>query len=257
MIKKPALWISIGVLGIGALWALKDSSLAPVALAQEKASGGTISGKVTWEGAVPEPAKLEVNKDNEKCECTPSGGKDKFKLDEALVVDGATKGVAHCVIFLKGATGGPTLGPAVIDQKGCVFVPHVAVITKGQTAKILNPDGIAHNYHWWSTDNAADNKTIAKFKKELVVGPFEKPEFIRTTCDIHAWMGGWVAVMDNGYATVTDACGCFKIEGVPPGKYTVSLWHEPTSKEGKPLVQEKGEVVLEAGKGAEVTFTLK
>ena len=254
MIKKPALWIGLGILGLGALWALKDGgTIAPVAQAGE--AGGTVSGKVTWDGAVPEPAKLEVNKDNDKCECNPAGGTSKFKLDESLVVDSASKGVANCVVFLKGATGGPVL-TATIDQKGCQFVPHVALITKGQTAKILNPDGIAHNYHWWSTANPADNKTIAKFKKDLVVGPFEKAEFIRTTCDIHAWMGGWIVVADNGYATVTDACGSFKIEGIPAGKYTVSLWHEPTSKEGKALTQEK-EITVEVGKGADAAFTLK
>ena len=231
---KFRLWTATGALILGGAL-LQGTALR----ADDK--GAKLTGKVTWEGAVPESKKLEVTKDNAQCEC-----------------DAKSKGVANCVVFLKGVTGGPgpALGPAAIDQKGCVFVPHVALITKGQTAKILNPDGIAHNFHWWSTANPADNKTIAKFKKELVVGPFEKAEFIRTTCDIHAWMGGWIVVADNGYACVTDACGCFKIEGVPPGKYTLSLWHEPTSKEGSALTQEK-EIVVEAGKAADAAFTLK
>ncbi len=256
--KKLALWIGIGAVGIGSLWALQGGgNVAPLALAEEKGAGGAICGKVTWDGPVPEPKKLEVNKDNEKCECMPSGAKDKFKLDESLVVDSASKGVAHCVVYLKGATGGPTLGPATIDQKGCQFVPHVALVSKGQKVKVLNPDKIDHNFHVWGKKSG--NLTIQKFKQAMEVSAdyFAEAEFIHTTCDIHAWMSGWIAVVDNGYAAVTNEKGEYKIEGIPPGKYTVALWHEPLSKEGQAVMQEKGEVVVEAGKAADAGFTLK
>ncbi len=248
---KTGLWCAMAAALLGAFWAAaEDKAVTPAC--------GKIIGKALWEGEIPERKKLEVNKDNEKCECdAKSGAKQAFKLDETLVVDPGTRGVAHCVAWLKGAKGGPVLGPVEIDQKGCVFTPHVALLTVGQKLKVLNPDGIAHNFHWWSKENPADNKTIAKFKKSLEVpeAGFAKPEFIRITCDIHLWMGSWVAILENGYADGSDEKGAFQIAGMPPGKYTLALWHEPLTKDGAPILLEK-EVTVEAGKAAEVSFTL-
>ena len=242
-------WIATAALAL-------TGGLLPGAPVRADDKGTKVSGKVTWEGAIPERRKLEVNKDNEKCECdAKSGAKQAFKLDESLIVDASTKGVANCVVFLKGASGGPTLGPAQIDQKGCMFSPHVSVITKGQAVKVLNPDKIAHNFHWISKDNPSDNKTIARFKPFLDTPAFDKPEFIKVVCDIHLWMGGWVAVMDNGYVGLTDEKGGFSIAGLPPGKYKLACWHEPLSAEGSPILMEK-DLTVEAGKDASMDFSL-
>lgn len=232
--------------GIAAL-GLLSSALLWAALAGE---GGVLEGTVVFEGAqVPEPAKLPVTKDNEKCECGSP-----FKLDESLLVDPATKGIAHAVVWIRGLEGGPEAKDPTIDQKGCVFVPHVLAIRKGQRVKVLNPDGIAHNYHWTAKENPSDNKTIAKFKKELLVpseGGFEKPEFIRAVCDIHPWMSGWIAVMENGWFAVTDAKGAFRIEGIPPGKYSAACWQESLAPEPVSV-----EVTIEAGKAASLRVPL-
>lgn len=220
-------------------------------------TGGALTGTVVFEGdPVPEPARLPVTKDNEKCECDAKdpSRKEAFKLDESLMVDKESRGIAHAVVWLKGAEGGPETKDPTIDQRGCQFVPHVLLIKKGQRVKILNPDGLSHNYHWLSKANAPDNKTMAKFKKELMIpseGGFEKPEFIRAVCDIHPWMTGWIAVMENGYAGVTDAKGAFRIEGIPPGKYMAACWQETLAKE--PMLQE---ITIEAGKQASVRFPL-
>ena len=237
---------AVGLMGMGLLLA-----------AGEGAPGGSLTGTVIFEGdPVPERAKLPVTKDNEKCECDAKdpSRKENFKLDESLVVDPSSKGIAHAVVWLKGVEGGPEVKDPVIDQHGCQFVPHVLVIKKGQRVKVLNPDGISHNYHWVSKANPPDNKTIAKFKKELMVpseGGFEKPEFISAVCDIHPWMRGWIAIMENGYAAVTDAKGAFHIEGIPPGKYTVACWQETLAQ--SPATQE---VTIEAGKPATIRFPL-
>ncbi len=237
-----------GLLGMGLLMAAGGEAGAP---------GGTLTGSVLFEGtSVPEPAQLPVNKDNAVCECDAKDPAKKaaFKRDESLLVDKETRGIAHAVVWLKGVEGGPEVKDPVIDQHGCQFVPHVLAIRKGQRVKVLNPDGISHNFHWHAKTNPSDNKTIAKFKKELVVpsdGTFDKPEFISVTCDIHPWMRAWIAVMENGYMAVTDAKGAFRIEGIPPGKYTVACWQESLARE--PATQE---VTIEAGKPVAIRFAL-
>ncbi|GEM_PF-1323893 len=242
---------------IGACLMLLGATL----LAEEKpVPAGILEGTVTWEGEIPALQPLEVDPAIPKgCACAPNSpdGKKHLKPNEALLVDLEGKGVANCVVWLKGVKGGPAaLGPAEITQKDCVFSPHVALVRAGQGVKVLNPEGIDHNFHTKGSENPEMNVNIPKFKKVVEVS-FGKPEFVRVICDIHSgWMSCWIAVMENGWAAKTDAKGAFRIEGVPPGKYVLALWHEPVEKGGKPLMREQ-EVVVETGKSMEAGFRLK
>jgi len=136
----------------------------------------------------------------------------------------------------------------VLDQKGCEYQPHVLALKAGQTIEILNPDRILHNIHTYSEKNPPINRAMPKFKKTLTV-KFEKPEAISVKCDVHGWMSGWLFVTDNPYYSVTDKMGKFSIADVPPGKYTLEVWHEKLGKQTKQIeVTPNGEV--------EVDFTL-
>jgi len=146
-----------------------------------------------------------------------------------------------------GAKGQPTAKKAVIDQKGCKFVPHVVAMAPGEI-DIKNSDDILHNIHTYSTANPSINKAQPKFKKTMTE-KLEKPEFVKVTCDVHSWMLGWVAVVP-GLAGVTDKDGVAKIENVPAGKHKVEVWHESLGK----VTQE---VEVKAGAPTKVTFEMK
>ena len=198
--------------------------------------GGAVEAEVKYNGA-PVVEKLKVNKDTEKCGTEA--------VIEKVVV-GGNKGLAHAVVSAPGAKGAK-VAKAVVDQKGCKFVPHVSVMAPGDV-EIKNSDDILHNIHTYSTANAAINKAQPKFKKTMTE-KFEKPEIIKLTCDVHSWMLGWVAVTP-GAAAVTDANGVAKLDNVPAGKHTVEVWHETLGKQTK-------EVEVKAGQTAKVSFELK
>jgi hypothetical protein len=200
--------------------------------------GGTIEATVTYAGA-PVVEKLKVNKDTEKCGTEASIEK---------VVVGANKGLANTVVSVPGAKGTPKAVKATVDQHGCKFVPHVTAMTPGEL-ELKNSDDILHNIHTYSTANPSINKAQPKFKK-VMTEKFEKPEFIKLTCDVHSWMLGWVAVMPNPFFGVTDGSGNAKIENVPPGKYTVEAWHETLGKQTK-------EVEVKAGQATKVAIEMK
>jgi hypothetical protein len=200
--------------------------------------GGTIEATVTYAGA-PVVEKLKVNKDTEKCGTEA--------VIEKVVV-GANKGLANAVVSVPGAKGTPKAMKATVDQHGCKFVPHVTAMTPGEL-ELKNSDDILHNIHTYSTANPSINKAQPKFKK-VMTEKFEKPEFIKLTCDVHSWMLGWVAVMPNPFFGVTDASGNAKIENVPPGKYTVEAWHETLGKQTK-------EVEVKAGQATKVAIEMK
>src|SRR5215471_8906149 len=171
--------------------------------------GGTIEATVTYAGA-PVVEKLKVNKDTEKCGTEA--------IIEKVVV-GANKGLANVVVSVPDAKGGaPKAVKTTVDQHGCKFVQHVTAMMPGEM-DLKNSDDILHNIHTYSTANPSINKAQPKFKK-VMAEKFEKPEFIKLTCDVHSWMLGWVAVMPNPFFGVTDASGNAKIENVPPGKQT-------------------------------------
>jgi hypothetical protein len=200
--------------------------------------GGTIEASVTYAGA-PVIEKLKVNKDTEKCGTEA--------VIEKIVV-GSNKGLANAVVSVPGAKGAPKAVKATVDQHGCKFVPHVTAMMPGEM-DLKNSDDILHNIHTYSTANPSINKAQPKFKK-VMAEKFEKPEMIKLTCDVHSWMLGWVAVMPSPFFGVTDASGVTKIENVPPGKYTVEVWHETLGKQTK-------DVEVKAGQAAKVAFEMK
>lgn len=225
----------LGIVGVAAVVAGVGfvAGITPQATAQ---GGGTVEVEVKYNGA-PVIEKLKVNKDTEKCGTEATVEK---------VVVGGNKGLANAVASVPGAKGAKVV-KGVLDQKGCKFIPHVVAMSPGEL-EIKNSDDILHNIHTYSTANPAINKAQPKFKKTMTE-KFDKPEYIKVTCDVHSWMLGWIAVTP-GPAAVTDGNGVAKIEGVPAGKQKVEVWHETLGKQEK-------EVDVKAGATTKVSFEMK
>jgi plastocyanin len=208
------------------------------------ADGGSVSGTVKFKGTPPAPAKLEVNKDKEVC-----GATEKFARDLVVGSDG---GVKYAVISIPSITKGKPFpeGKAVLDQKGCEYMPHITVVPAGGEVEILNSDGILHNIHTYpsANKNPAVNRAQPKFKKSITE-KFKEPERVRLGCDVHGWMTGWLIVEENPYVAITDEKGNFKITDVPPGDYEVTLWHEK-------LGEQTQKVSVKPGADTAVNFEL-
>lgn len=191
-------------------------------------------------GDVPQPKKIEITKDKEKC------GADRSAEDLVVSPD---RGIKNAVVNVLGVKGSAAkLGNPALDQKGCGFNPRVTVVPAGAPLDILNNDGILHNIHTYSKKNNAINKAQPAFKKKMTE-TFAQPEIIKVTCDAHPWMVGWIVVTDHPYVAATDAGGSFKLADVPAGTHQVEIWHETLGKITK-------EVTVKAGEEAKVTFEL-
>ncbi len=195
---------------------------APPAPAQADTDGrGAIVGRVVFDGDVPQPQALTISKDVEVC-----GKTEKFP---EAVLAGPNKGIKNAVVFLRAVAGGTPLSRLesnpTIDQRDCVYIPHVLLVPAGATVDIKNSDGILHNIHTYSEKNPAFNTAQPKFKK-IISKTFAQPEIIRVTCDVHAWMTAWIVVQDHPYYALTDATGAFQLTDVPPGEYELRVWHE-------------------------------
>ena len=221
-----------------AMFALPATSMAQYKGGDVK-DGGSISGTVKFKGTAPAPKKLEVSKDKEVCGKSP-------KVDQSLVVNNGN--LANAVVTITDIKTGKKIDAkkVTLDQKGCEYQPHVLAFPVGTTVEILNPDGILHNVHSYSKANSPFNMAQPKFKKTLDV-KIDKPEAIEVKCDVHGWMQGWLVATESPYVAVTDNSGNFKLTDVPPGSYTVEVWHEKLGKNTQ-------KVTVKAKEDAKVSF---
>ena len=201
--------------------------------APARAQWGDIKGRVVLEGAVP-PAKLLVKKgDASAKDAAVCAAQDV--PDESVVIDETTKGIANVAVYLRRApsTIHPDLKPdpevsVVYDQKGCRFIPHMAVVQAGQTVNILNDDAIAHNTRGNPIRNMGFNFILAPNDRVGIKVPIKIAESVpvQIGCDIHPWMRGWWVVADHPYVAVTDKEGAFSIKGLPAGEHEFRVWQE-------------------------------
>ena len=116
--------------------------------------------------------------------------------------------------------------PAVLDQKGCVFEPHVVVVRVGQPLALHNSDPLVHNVNVRAKRNESSNRSVAPGAKDLQLVFGRAESSIPVRCDIHPWMQAFVHVVDTQHFALTGSDGTFELRGLAPGDYEIELIHE-------------------------------
>jgi plastocyanin len=181
-----------------------------------------IAGTITFEGTPPAARPVPMDSDPK---CIPEPG----AASEVLVV-GPDKGVKNVFVYVKDGLGARTYAvpatPVMLEQKGCRYVPHVFGVQAGQTISVANNDTTLHNVHALPKNNREFNFGQPA-NVPAVPRVFDKPEIgLPFRCDVHGWMSAYVNVVSHPFFAVTNEAGGFEIKGLPPGTYTIELWHE-------------------------------
>jgi hypothetical protein len=154
-------------------------------------------------------------------------------VDESLVVDPGTGGIANIAVYVRTANAPITEAAvdaaaprAVIDTWYGQFRPRVSGVWVGRQRFIVqNQDPIAHNPNM---AHAGISPLLAPAEEFLEV-PIAVPALIpkEICCSIHPWMKGFVMVRDNPYFTATAADGSFTLKHLPKGvALEIQVWHE-------------------------------
>jgi len=198
--------------------------------------GGSVSGKVTLEGALPEDAieRITISKNPDVCDDEGTGYREVVWVD---VKDGALRGAF--VFIEKIAKGKEWAAPGgdgyVILQKGCRFRPWAQVVKPGPIViRHSDPDSVLHNIN--------TREMIGVEKKRIVkrtMFNFGQPDpgdiikklkprrspYISLNCEAHNFMFGFMMAPKHPYAVVVNEDGTYSLDDVPAGEYSVAAWH--------------------------------
>lgn len=221
-------------------------ALAP---AVDPSTVATVSGQVVIDGTPPAAEVIRLDGDP-KCVALAKGEERRTES----VVAGPGNSLRNAFVYVK--EGLPARlypipsTPVVLDQQQCRYVPRVVGMQVGQQLVIRNSDPLLHNV-----------RAEGQINQPFDVGtPIQGMEIKRTfstrevmvpfKCNVHQWMNAYVGVLEHPFFAVTDDSGRFSIPQLPPGSYTIEVWHER-------LGTQTQQVTVAARDAKDVTFTYK
>jgi plastocyanin len=204
----------------------------------DPATTGTVQVDVLFDGTPPPMQTLNMSSVSEcaalHAEPVPAG--------DMLVAGGR---VQNAFVYVKDGLGDRVFAvpeaPVVLDQKGCLYVPHVAGAQVDQTVEFRNSDAFLHNVHGSPKDSRGWNLALSRQGTERKITVDHPEVMISVRCDVHPWMQAWLGVVDHPYFGVTGPDGRVTMPNVPAGDYTIGIWHERFgTKEAKVTVTPQG-----------------
>ncbi|HVO33412.1 MAG TPA: carboxypeptidase-like regulatory domain-containing protein [Elusimicrobiota bacterium] len=188
-----------------------------VAVAWPDADVGSIHGVVKFPGETPPPAMV-ANRDDRAC---PRGIGENH-----LLVNQTTLGLQNALVVLEPSPLPPsTLGRAQLTVRQCTIEPRIQWVAPDSGLFMRSDGPAAHHLHAYrdaqsvfEIDLPADGTEVRR--------PLVDPGLYKINCDRHLWERAWIYVTDNRTAALSDGNGEFMFRSIPPGRYTVRVWHE-------------------------------
>jgi hypothetical protein len=196
------------------------------------AASSRLSGSVIFQGEAPEPGPITVGGDA-YCKKNAMG---IYQNERTVTVDGKLRNV---IVYVKSGYEKRTypvpIDPVVLDQQGCVYMPRVLTVMKGQKLRILNGDPTFHNVHALA-DGRSEFNIAQPSKGSDDIQTFSRVAMpFKIGCDFHGWMVAYAGVFEHPFHTTSGETGKYELK-LPPGKYEIVAWH-PKYGEQKSAVE--------------------
>jgi len=207
----------------------------------------SVHGAVRFAGTVPQPKPISMAADPV---CVKQHAGPVFAQD---IVADAKGDLQNVIVFVADGLGDRTFDlpttPEVVEQKGCMYEPHVMAVRANQPLEVVNDDPTSHNIHPIPANNREWNKAEPPGSK--MEDTFAREEIaIPVKCNVHPWMRAYIAVFKHPYFAVTGKDGGFDLSNLPPGTYTIKAWHEKLGTSSQTIT-------IGANETKEITFVFK
>jgi hypothetical protein len=202
------------------------------------ATAGTIRGRVSWQGDVPQVPRFEERLN--LLPDTPPQPRVVRENPNAPVVDPKTGGVAHAVVFLRGVDPRQARPwdhpPVCVEQRDKRLhivqgktIDRVGFVRPGDAVEMVSREAVFHALH--ASGAAYFTLTFPDSEQPLRRSLKKKGLVELSSAAGYYWMRAYLFVDDHPYFTRTDEQGRFILQGVPPGKYEVVCWLPNWKKE--------------------------
>ncbi|ART64539.1 hypothetical protein [Kushneria marisflavi] len=110
-----------------------------------------------------------------------------------------------------------------IVQRGAQFDPLVTVIPVGASVTFPNQDTTRHQVFSFSPPKVFSLDLYLRETPPPV--SFERPGVEVLGCNIHDSMQAFIVISEAPFFTMTDKSGRIELNALPPGRYSMRIWH--------------------------------
>ena len=225
------------------------SSVGATATAEDPATLGTVTGKIVVDGVIPAAEVIRLDGDPK---CVELADGEERRVESIVTADG--NALQNVFVYVK--DGVPSRmypvpsSPVVLDQQKCRYVPRVLGVQVGQQLIIRNSDPLLHNVRAEGAINEPFDVGTPVQGVEVKRTFVTREVMVPFKCNVHAWMNAYVGVLEHPYFAVSDDSGRFSLPKLPPGTYTIEIWHERFGTQTQ-------QVTVAAQDTTDLTFTFK
>jgi plastocyanin len=226
-----------------------DEPSPSAAPAVDPGSVGTVTGKIVLDGTVTPAEVIRLGGDPN---CVALAAGEERRTEYVVVGEGNT--VQNVFVYVK--EGLPNrmypvpAQPVVLDQQKCRYVPRVLGVQVGQQLTIKNSDPLLHNVRAEGAINEPFDVGTPVQGMEVKRTFVTREVMVPFKCNVHSWMNAYVGVLEHPYFAVSDSTGRFSLPQLPPGDYTIEIWHERFGTQTQL-------VTVAAKEAKDLTFTFK
>lgn len=242
--KKPNLFIRLALIFFACILSTQVWAYQEI----EVKNGGTIQGKATMKGGIPEPRVFHLVLFPNLDMCAEVDTDDEMnRLLFDFIID-KQKGLKDVVITLEHVDAGKPFPnkPINILSENCKFLPEVNILPQGGTFFVDNQDAVMHNSQVYQSERGKILLNIPIPAEEISEGKvmFKKHyKIFQMICGMHEFMQTWGYRVQNPYYYQTQVDGNYKIDNIPPGEYKITAWHFLMKKRSKKIQISEDETI--------------
>ncbi len=216
--------------------------------------GGTLTGTVKLDGAVPKPKGYNLVTLPDQYYCGRISDGQGWRILQPFQIGPADE-FRDVVVYLDGIDRGKPFEERTvphIEAKDCLFLPFTTIVRDDQSVTVVNMDPVMHDIQAYETSqlgprvlfnvplpmnpqhprNFKDRSDAALYHKHMAGPPMKQlvnlsrgRRIFVMQCGFHAYMESWGLAVTNPYFAKTDEQGRFTMTDIPPGTYRLVVWH--------------------------------